>query len=118
MFLNLYAFIAAEHFNDFKSIFQIPYTTMIYIKKSDADDKLQIYEFQGNFENIQLFDGEFDSLRLIMKFPNFYLQGKKIEKKFTIYEKIRNEIVEVGKFSEVILFDLPPRYVLNSMKDN
>lgn len=83
----------------------------IYSKENQG---LQLLEFQGEFENFDLFDGELDQSTLQMKFKNFYLQGEKISKSFTLYEKEENgDISEVRKITEVILFKTPQRFFNN-----
>jgi len=89
---------------------------MIAIKKTDSAENIEIFEFQGTFENIELFDGIFDSEQLLLRFPGFVLQGKRIAKELTIFEKIENTVYEVGRFSEVVLFDSPPRYNVSTAR--
>lgn len=80
----------------------------------------QIFEFQGHFENIELFNGSFDEASLQMMFDGFFLQGKRIKKPFTVIERRREstetQLVTVCQSQEVILFDTPPRYVLHKQK--
>ncbi|KAI5169416.1 hypothetical protein PAEPH01_0691 [Pancytospora epiphaga] len=76
-----------------------------------------IFEFQGEFENVELFNGVFDPATLIMRFDEFYLQGKKVHRKMTLVKKDRT--VEGGALRvidhlyDIILFDTPPRYILD-----
>ena len=77
---------------------------------SQENENLEIFEFQGEFENIELFDGIFDKEKLQMKFKGFSLQGKVIKKEFTILEKVENDFKQKGTLQEVILFNQPPRY--------
>lgn len=80
------------------------------------EEKLEVYEFQGEFENIDLFNGQLDRESLKMYFSGFSLQGKRVHKELTIFEQVNQEIVQVGKVDEVVLFDLPPRYDIRFRK--
>lgn len=81
-----------------------------------SEEELKVYEFQGEFENIELFNGQFDHVSLQMRFNGFSLQGRKVRRELTIFEKVGQEIRLVGKVSEVVLFDLPPRYDIKSRR--
>lgn len=88
---------------------------MIHLKRR-CDNTLQLFEFQGEFENVELFDGVFDENTLQMRFKGFFLQGKAVKKQMTVIEKSRGgdgtELNTLGFVDEVILFDAPPRYVV------
>lgn len=77
---------------------------------SGSSTGVDIFEFQGEFENIDLFDAEFDAKTLQMRFKSFFLQGRKIHRELTICEKDDGKFSTLGHVSEVILFDSPPRY--------
>lgn len=87
---------------------------MKLIKQEEGE--LEVYEFQGEFENVELFDGQFDCASLKMEFNGFSLQGRKVGKELTIFEKVGQEVLLVGKVREVVLFDLPPRYDIKTRK--
>lgn len=81
---------------------------MILIEKESED--LLVFEFQGDFENIELYNGVFNKVLMQMKFTGFFLQGKIIQKDFTVFEIIEEKVKMIGQVKEVILFDKPPRY--------
>ena len=91
---------------------------IIRVENSENIEKPLFFEFQGEFENIDCFNGEFDTKTLRMMFPGFYLEGKIISKKLEIYEteKINNEykIKHISSIEEVILFDKAPKYIMNT----
>lgn len=76
----------------------------------------RIMEFQGKFENFDLFDGSFNPETLVMEFKDYTLQGRIIKKEFTIFASTEDQIKEVGKINEVLLFDKPPRFKLDKSK--
>lgn len=83
---------------------------MIFIQKSNED--IAIFEFQGVFENLDMFNGTFDPKSLVMTFKDFVLQGKIIKKDFTIFEKIGDEVKQVKQIEEVVFFGQPPRFII------
>lgn len=87
-------------------------TEPIMIVKRDS----RIMEFQGKFENFDLFDGSFDPKTLVMEFKDYTLQGRIVKKDFTVFSSTEDEIKEIGKVDEVVLFDKPPRFKLNKSK--
>lgn len=81
---------------------------------SPAGKALVLFEFQGVFESVHLFDGVFDSTTLQMKFKGYYLQGKRIKKEYTAIRRTEEgELENIGLISEVILFDQYPRYTFD-----
>lgn len=79
----------------------------------DTSNDLYVLEFQGEFENVELFDGEFDQESLIIYFKGFYLQGELVEKELTIIDKEdKNNIKNIGTVQKVVLFKSPPRYII------
>lgn len=87
---------------------------IVHINKDLPSESPQIFEFQGSFENIDLFNGIFDPNTLRMTFDCFYLEGRRIEKKLTIFsnETETSNLKHLGYANEVILFDKPPRYII------
>lgn len=83
---------------------------------SDEAGPPLLLEFQGEFENLDLFDGVLDRTSLQMRFNGFYLQGKIVRKQMTLMRKEDGEdgalIQEAGVVEEVILFSSPPRYII------
>lgn len=77
---------------------------------SHISEDLEIFEFQGEFENMDLFDGQFDKEKLQMRFKGFTLQGKKVKKDFTIVEKVESSFIRRKVVQEVILFNQPPKF--------
>ncbi|KAL6121226.1 hypothetical protein NUSPORA_01888 [Nucleospora cyclopteri] len=73
---------------------------------------MKILEFSGEFENEQLFNGIFDEPSLKITFDNFYLQGRIIEKEFTVIRKEGKECKIISYIKEVVIFDEPPRFIL------
>lgn len=86
-------------------------TPMIYIQESK--ENLQILEFQGTFENLDLFDGKLDTSSLLMNFKDFTLQGRLIKRDYTLIEIVEEEIKVLARTDDVILFDQPPRFKLH-----
>lgn len=83
----------------------------------DTTSAFRIFEFQGEFEHVELFNGVFDAGTLRMYFDGFYLQGRVVPKKMTLVEKERSAegaVLHVAAHvHEVVLFDSPPRYILS-----
>ena len=74
-------------------------------------NNLILFEFMGEFENDDMFNGIYNKDTLQLVFSNFYLQGKKIQKQFIILEKIDNKIIVLQQVKEVILFNTEPRFI-------
>lgn len=88
----------------------------MYIVCKDASNgqNVKLFEFQGSFEALHLFDGVFDEQTLQMKFKGFFLQGRLVDKKFTILQKGDDGQVEsIGKTEQVVLFDGYPQYIIS-----
>lgn len=79
----------------------------IYNNQND----LILFEFMGEFENDDMFNGVYNKDTLQLVFSNFYLQGKKAQKQFIILEKIDNKIIILKQIKEVILFNTEPRFI-------
>lgn len=84
---------------------------MIFIKNSE--EEIRVLEFQGGFENIELFEGHFDPTTLIMNFKDFTMQGKIVKKNFTVFEKTGNEFKKIKEVENVVFFGEPPRFKVN-----
>ena len=79
----------------------------------EKEETVEIYEFQGEFEGMEEFNGCFDEKTKRMEFEHFYLQGKYIEKDLTICEVFGTEINIISHIEKVCLFDKPSRFKLN-----
>lgn len=79
-----------------------------------AEEMPEIFEFQGQFENIEQFDGSFDPKTMRMTFKDFYLEGRKVKKEFTIIQNDKESKIlkYCGSVKEVILFDKPAKYIV------
>lgn len=84
---------------------------MILVQSFEED--VRVLEFQGCFENFDMFNGQFDPGSLVMAFKDFTLQGKVVKKDYTVFEKVGREIREIKKVTEVVLFNQPPRFKLH-----
>lgn len=84
---------------------------MIFIREAEED--VTVLEFQGSFENLDLFDGQFDRDTLVMTFKDFTLQGKLVKKDFTVFEKVGDELRKLKEVCEVVYFGQPPRFRLH-----
>ena len=65
-----------------------------------------LFEFYGEFNDINLFDGEFDEKSLKLHFNHFYLQGVLEENGYTLVEnkkQLKNDI-------QLVLFKDDQRY--------
>jgi len=72
-----------------------------------------LFEFQGEFENMEQFNGVFNPDTLQMVFEGYFLQGKKVKKSMTILKrepgmKVSHELI----VQELVLFDEPPKYFM------
>ena len=57
------------------------------IEVLEKPENTAIFEFQGEFEHLELFDGSFNEETLEMRFKSFTLKGKRVKKEFTVVEK-------------------------------
>jgi len=88
---------------------------MIFVQKSNED--LLVLEFQGSFENLDLFDAHFNSSTLTMSFTDFTLQGRATSAQYSVFERVGDEIKQIHTAAKVILFDQPPRFRLQTAGD-
>ena len=79
---------------------------------SQRPETTDIFEFQGEFEHLELFDGVYDEEKLQLKFKGFTLQGRRAKKEFTVIEKDNGEFYQRSILQEVILFDQPLKFNL------
>lgn len=77
------------------------------LQKPEAVD---IFEFQGEFDHLELFNGVYDNEKLQMVFKGFTLQGKKVKKEYTVIEKDDNTFYQRIILQEIIVFDQPPKF--------
>lgn len=89
---------------------------MLIVSDELNEDCPTILEFQGEFENFDLFDGKFNSESLVMDFKHFSLQGRLTNKEFTILETTEDGIKQLGVRKETIVFDQPPIFKLSKDK--
>lgn len=80
------------------------------VKVLESPEKTEIFEFQGEFEHLELFDGVFDEESLRMKFKGFVLQGRREKKEFTVFEKNGTDFNQIAIIQEIVLFDKPPKF--------
>lgn len=78
---------------------------------------VQIYEFQGVFEEIGGFNGVYDPSQCKMQFQGFELDGRAKNEQYTVLERLPEGLRVVGRVNEVVLFDKYPRYVVSKNKN-
>lgn len=91
------------------------------VEKEDDEERPMLFRFQGEFENIELFDGYFDEATLRMHFNGFFLQGAVEDANFTVVEKAATKgglsLKSLQVQDKMVVFREGPRYVRND-KEN
>lgn len=81
----------------------------MYLEIFNEDQNVcEIIEIQAELQNIEQINCTLDREKVVLDFEKFYLEGKKVEKGFTILERRENVICKIGHVTFIYLFDKPP----------
>jgi uncharacterized lipoprotein len=83
---------------------------MIKIYKNNKS--VEIYELQGEAENIEDFNGVFDKEKIFLDFSTYILKGKLVDKKVSVLVKDDDGTMTIIEDVKYYTFDKPPRYKL------